>query len=82
MDEFPQFDEKIVFLDVFIHDLAEEYKEGKIKSRYFDMDLLPLLQGINPGDNNGWAIFDLPTWNLRDLDTLGVFEKPEYLLSK
>jgi len=32
MDEFPKFDEHLPFLDAFIHELADEYKKGKLQS--------------------------------------------------
>ena len=49
---------------------------------YFDMELLPLLKVMNLGDNDGWAIFDPPTWEYQRSDTIKVFEKLERLLSE
>jgi len=50
--------------------------------RYFDRELLPLLQVMNLGDTDGWALFDPETRERQRLDTIQVFEKLTQLLAR
>ncbi len=49
--------------------------------RYFDKDLLPLLEVMNLADGEGWSIFEPSSRDQLRADTLNVFEKLERLIA-
>ena len=50
--------------------------------RYFDLDLLPLLEVMHLADGEGWSLFDPEVNERQRLDTIQVFEKLKHLFLK
>jgi hypothetical protein len=50
--------------------------------RYFDRELLPLLEVMNLADGDGWALFNPESRERQRIDTIRVFKRLTHLLSR